>query len=50
MSTDLDKAREYARLATHHLIRATDQLQPNDPLVAILERQSDVYLALTGVK
>jgi hypothetical protein len=50
ITADFDDAREYARLATHHLIRATNHLQPNDPLVATLSRLSDIYIELTGRK
>lgn len=48
VAADLDDAREYARLATHHLIRATDGLEPDDPLLGVLERLSAIYLDLTG--
>lgn len=50
VTADFDDAREHARLATHHLIRATDGLQPGHPVGGILSRLADIYLELTGVQ
>lgn len=50
VTADFNDAREHARLATHHLIRATDGLQPDHPVVATLSRMADLYLELTGLQ
>jgi len=48
ITADFNDAREYTRLAVHHMIRATDHLQPNHPIGAILSRLADIYIELTG--
>lgn len=48
ITADFNDAREHARLATHHLIRATDHLKSNDPLLKVVETLSDAYIDLTG--
>lgn len=48
ITADFDDAREHARLAVHHMIRATDHLQPGHPIGAILSRMADIYIELTG--
>jgi len=48
VTADFDAAREHARLATHHLIRATDGLKPGHPALDTLAKLSDLYLELTG--
>lgn len=50
VTADFDDAREHARLAVHHMIRATDRLQPDNPIMPVLARMSDLYLELTGRK
>lgn len=50
VTADFDDAREHARLAVHHMIRATDGLQPNHPLIAVLQTMSQTYLDLTGAQ
>lgn len=49
VTADFNDSREYARLAVHHMIRATDGLRSDHPLLATLSRMSDVYLELTGL-
>jgi hypothetical protein len=48
IKADFDVSREHARLAVHHMLRATDHLQPTHPVMATLAKMSDVYLELTG--
>jgi hypothetical protein len=48
VTADFDASREHLRLAVHHMIRATDHLQPDDPIMETLSRISDLYLELTG--
>lgn len=48
ITADFDDAREHMRLAVHHMIRATDHLQPGHPIGAILSRMADIYIELTG--
>lgn len=47
-TADFNDAREHARLAAHHLIRATNGVKRDHPLLATLARMSDIYLELTG--
>lgn len=46
ITADFDQAREHAGLAVHHMLRATNHLQPNHPLIATLNRMSDIYFEL----
>lgn len=48
ITADFDDAREHARLAVHHMLRATNHLQPNHPIMATLNQMADLYLELTG--
>lgn len=47
MTADLASAKQHLSAALRHMIRATDQCQPGDPLVGILAKISDAYLAFT---
>lgn len=47
-TADFDDAREHMRLAVHHMIRATDGVQPTDAIMPVLERMAEMYLELTG--
>lgn len=48
ITADFDDAREHARLAVHHMLRATNHLQPDHPIMATLNQMADLYLELTG--
>lgn len=48
ITADFDDSREHARLAVHHMLRATNHLQPTHPIMETLTRMSDLYLELTG--
>ena len=48
VTADFNDAREHARLAVHHMLRATDHLQPNHPIMKTLHQMADIYLELTG--
>lgn len=48
VTADFNDAREHARLAVHHMIRATDHLQPDHPIMKTLHQMADIYLELTG--
>lgn len=48
ITADFDDSREHARLAVHHMLRATNHLQPDHPIMATLNRMADIYLELTG--
>jgi hypothetical protein len=48
ITADFDDAREHARLAVHHMLRATNHLQPDHPIMATLSQMADLYLELTG--
>ncbi|ASZ74669.1 hypothetical protein KHO57_gp235 [Mycobacterium phage Phabba] len=48
VTADFDDAREHARRAVHHLIRATDGVKPGHPALETLAKLSDLYLELTG--
>jgi hypothetical protein len=48
VTADFDAAREHMRLAVHHMIRATDGLQPTNAIMPVLERMAELYLDLTG--
>ena len=48
VTADFDDSREHMRLATHHMIQATDGLQPGHPLLDTLAEMADMYIKLTG--
>lgn len=48
VKADFDASREHVRLAVHHMLRATDHLTPDQPIMATLAKMSDLYLELTG--
>lgn len=48
VTADFNDAREHARLAVHHMLRATDHLQPDHPIMKTLHQMADIYLELTG--
>lgn len=48
ITADFNDSREHLRLAVHHMLRATDHLQPDHPLVDTVARMADLYLELTG--
>lgn len=48
ITADFDNSREHVRLAVHHMLRATDHLQPDHPIMFTLTKMSDLYLELTG--
>lgn len=48
ITADFDDSREHMRLAVHHMLRATNHLQPDHPIMETLSRMSDLYLELTG--
>ena len=50
ITADFDDSREHARLAVHHMLRATNHLQPDNPAMNVLSRMADVYLELTGMQ
>lgn len=48
VTADFDASREHARLAVHYMLRATDGVKPNNSILPVLERMTDLYLELTG--
>ena len=42
VTADFNDSREHMRLAVHHMIRATDGLQPTHPLLKVMGRMSDM--------
>lgn len=50
VTADFNDSREHLRVAVHHMIRATDGLQPDHPIMKTLHQMADIYLELTGAQ
>lgn len=48
VTADFNDSREHARLAVHHMLRATNHLQPDHSIMKTLGQMADIYLELVG--